>query len=244
MKQIFPWLLWLWNSAVIWAAFYYAPISVGFAGLDGASPQSSRIVFFHVPMAVASFVAFLVAAWHAAVYLRKRTPAADRASSAAVEIGLVFCVLATVTGAVWAEVQWGDFWNWDPRQTSIAIAIVFYGAYLTLRSTLEDPEIRARISAAYCALGFFVAPFLFFIMPRMASFSLHPKPASAEMDWNILVVVLGGIIGYSALFFWMHRLRCRLLVIEERRTASYDDDLEPIVPSENVASGSLEGASS
>lgn len=224
MKKTLPWLLWIWLSAVILGAFFYAPISAGFSGLAGDSPQSSRIVFFHVPMAVASFVAFLVAAWWAAVYLRRRTAEADRASAAAVEVGIVFCVLATVTGAVWAQVQWGDFWNWDPRQTSIALAIVFYAAYLTLRSAIDDPETKARISAAYCALGFFVAPFLFFILPRMASFSLHPKPASAEFEWRILIVVLGGIIGYSALFFWMHRLRCRSLAIEERLLESFDGD--------------------
>lgn len=216
MKKILTWSLFLWLSADILAAFFYAPISAGFAGLTGTSPQSSRIVFFHVPMAVASFIAFLVAAWWSVVYLRRRTPHADRASAAAVEVGLVFCVLATVTGAVWAQVQWGDFWNWDPRQTSIALAIVFYAAYLTLRSAIEDPETKARISAAYCALGFFVAPFLFFILPRMASFSLHPKPGSAEMEWRILIVVLGGIIGYCGLFFWMHNLRSRSLAIEER----------------------------
>ena len=83
-KTSLRWLLWLWISAVILAAFYYAPLSSGFAGIDGQSPQTSRIVFFHVPMAVASFVAFLVAAFWSAVYLAKRRPGADRASLAAV----------------------------------------------------------------------------------------------------------------------------------------------------------------
>jgi hypothetical protein len=53
MKKIFPWLLWLWLSAVIVAAFYYAPLAAGFKG------YSSRILFFHVPMAWVSFFAFM-----------------------------------------------------------------------------------------------------------------------------------------------------------------------------------------
>lgn len=223
MRQVLPWILWLWISAVIWAALFYAPLSAGFAGLDGTSPQSSRIVFFHVPMAVASFFAFLAAAWWSVRYLMKRDMRYDHAATAAIEVGLVFCVLATVTGGVWAQVQWGAFWNWDPRQTSIALAILFYGAYATLRSAIEDPEVRARISAAYSALGFIVAPFLFFIMPRMASFSLHPKPASAEMAPEIGIVVVAGILGFTALFFWMQNLRCRVLALEAKLDDTWDD---------------------
>lgn len=200
------------------AAFLYAPVSAGFAGLDGQSPQSSRIVFFHVPMAVGSFFGFLAAAWWSAMYLWKRRPESDRASLAAIEVSLVYCVLATTTGAVWSKVQWGAYWNWDPRQTSIALALVFYGAYLTLRGAIEDPENRARISAAYAVLGFIVAPFLYFIMPRMASFSLHPKPAGAEMSPEIGRVVVAGILGFTALFFWLQNLRSRTLRLE----ASYE----------------------
>ncbi len=216
MKNILRWLLWLWICGVVWAAFFYAPISAGFAGLDGQSPQSSRIVYFHVPIAVASFFGFLAGAWWSALYLWKRKPESDLAGVAAIEVSLLFCVLATVTGAVWSRVQWGAYWNWDPRQTSMALALVFYAAYLTLRGAIEDPETRARISASYAVLGFIVAPFLYFIMPRMASFSLHPKPGGAEMEASIGLVVVAGIIGFTALFFWMQNLRYRVLAIEER----------------------------
>ncbi len=210
------WLLWLSLSGVILAAFFYAPLSAGFAGLQGDSPQSSRIVFFHVPMAVASFIAFVVSAVWSARYLWKRQPEHDRAAYAAVEVGLVFCILATVSGAIWSRVQWGAYWNWDPRQTSIALALVFYGAYLTLRGAIEDPETRARIASSYAVLGLVVAPFLYFILPRLASFSLHPKPGSAEMEASIGQVVLGGIVTFTALFFWLHSLRCRTLELEAR----------------------------
>lgn len=222
MKNLRYWSIWLWVSATILAAFFYAPISAGFAGLDGKSPESSRIVFFHVPVAVASFFAFLAAAWWSVKYLRFRRPEDDHAGHAAVEVGTLFCILATVTGAVWAQVQWGAFWNWDPRQTSIALALLFYGAYLSLRGAIEDPETRARLASAYAALGFIVAPFLFFILPRMASFSLHPKPASAEMEPRIGMVVIAGIIGFTALFFWMHDLRRRSLALEEAEEHALD----------------------
>lgn len=226
MKALLPWLLWLWTCGVIWAAFQ-APLSVGFAGTDGQSPQTSRIVFFHVPMAVASFIGFLAAAWWSMLYLWKRRPGADHAAVAAVEVSLLFCVLATVTGAMWSKVQWGAYWNWDPRQTSMALALVFYGAYLTLRGAIEDPENRARISAAYAVLGFIVAPFLYFIMPRLASFSLHPKPAGAEMEASIGRVVVASILGFTALFFWIQSQRRRILTLEARSEQLEDEGTTP-----------------
>jgi len=215
MKKALSWLLFLWVSAVILAALLAAPMSSGFSGLAGDSPQSSRIVYFHVPLAVASFIGFLAAGVWSALYLIRRQQRHDWASLAAVEVSLVFAVLATVTGAVWAKVQWGAYWNWDPRQTSIALALVFYGAYLTLRGAVEDGETRARLAAVYAVLGLVVAPFLYFVMPRMASFSLHPTPGTAEMASPILSVVLAGMAGFIALLFWMHSLRCRILALEQ-----------------------------
>ena len=213
MKIALRWFLWLWMSGVILGALLWAPLSQGFSGIAGNAPQSSRMVFFHVPVAVASFFAFMSAAVWSILYLWKRAPKHDHAAYAAIEVGMVFCVLATTTGAVWSKVQWGKYWNWDPRQTSIAMAILFYGAYLTLRGAIEDPEVRARLSAAYSALGLVVAPFLFFIMPRMASFSLHPKPGGAEMDRPIALVVVASIAGFTTLFFWLQNLRARTLAL-------------------------------
>lgn len=214
MSTTLRWTLWLWLSAVIFAGSAWAPLSAGFSGRMGDAPQSSRIVYFHVPIAVASFFAFMAAAWWAALYLWKRRETHDHASVAAIEVGTLFCVLATVTGAIWSEVQWGAFWNWDPRQTSMAIALLFYGAYLSLRGAIEDPEVRARLSGVYAVLGFAVAPFLFFIMPRLAQFSLHPKPAGAEMDRSVGLVVVAAILGMTVLFFWMTNIRRRILGLE------------------------------
>jgi heme exporter protein C len=218
MKTLLAWLLWLWIAAVILGAFYYAPLAAGFLG------ESSRILFFHVPMAWVSFVAFIAAGvWSLRFLYGGRQPRHDRAAAAAVELGLVFGVLATVSGSLWARVMWNAYWNWDPRQTSIVIALTFYGAYLILRSAIEDADTRARLSAAYAALGLVVAPFLFFIVPRIM-FSLHPESVinaqgKIEVESRMLQVLLAGAVGFTALFFWMHNLKCRLQALVERKSA-------------------------
>ncbi|HET6346583.1 MAG TPA: cytochrome c biogenesis protein CcsA, partial [Myxococcota bacterium] len=171
MKTLLAWLLWLWMSLCIVGAFLYAPVvTQGFQ-----TPGSSRILFFHVPMAWASFLGFLGAAVWSARYLLRRDPRHDRAAAVAVQLGLLFGVLATVTGAMWARIEWGAWWNWDPRQTSILASLLFYAAYLALRQSVDEPEKRARLAAAYALLGLVVTPFLYWVVPRI-TFSLHPDP--------------------------------------------------------------------
>jgi len=217
MKNLLAWLLWLWISAVIVGAFYYAPLAMGFLG------ESSRILFFHVPMAWASFLGFIAAAVWSIRYLRSRNPAHDRAAAAAIELGLLFGVLATVTGAVWARIMWGAYWNWDPRQTSILISLLFYGAYLALRGAIDDQDTRGRLSAAYAILGIVVTPFLFWIVPRI-TYSLHPEPVinaegKIEMESRMQHVLYASGLGFAALFFWMHDLACRVAALRERKPA-------------------------
>ncbi len=218
MKTISAWLLWLWVSLVILGAFYYAPPAEGFQG------GSSRILFFHVPMAWASFAGFIAASVWSIRYLMTRDLRHDRAAEVAIQLGLVFGVLATVTGAIWARIEWGAYWNWDPRQISILISLLFYGAYLALRGAIEDAEKRARLSAAYALLGLVVTPFLYWIMPRI-TFSLHPEPVinaegKPKMQSEILQVLLASGVGFTALFFWLHNLQTRVQALAERKSAA------------------------
>jgi heme exporter protein C len=215
MKLTLRWLLWLWISLALAGAFLWAPRAKDFLG------ESSRILFFHVPMAWACFVAFMVAGVWSALYLARRRGDHDHAAAAAVELGLVFCVLATISGALWARIEWGTWWNWDPRQTSIVVVLVFYAAYAVLRGAVEDPDARRRLAAAYAVLGLVVAPFFIFVLPRLAEFTLHPEPvvnqdAEFKMDARIGWVLAGSSLGFTALFFWLHGLRWRVLRLQER----------------------------
>ncbi len=222
-RTLAQWLLWLWMALAIVGAFAYAPLAAKFIG------QSSRILFFHVPMAWASYLGFAAAGIWSLFYLfGGRHPRHDRAARAAVEIGLVFGVLATVTGSLWARIMWGSYWNWDPRQTSIVMALIWNGAYLALRDSVEDAEKSARLAAAYAALGLAVTPFFFFIVPRI-TFSLHPDPlintrGRAEMESRMLQVLLASGAGFIAIFFWMHDLRTRLLALADRRFLAVDPE--------------------
>ena len=134
----------------------------------------------------------------------------DDAASAAARLGFVFCVLATVTGSIFARVMWNAYWNWDPRETSIALLLLVYGAYLGLRGSIEDPERRATLSSAYALVAFVTVPFLMFAVPRMYA-SLHPDTVlnargKVEMSSDIRTVFFSSSLAFVCLFFWLWAL--------------------------------------
>jgi heme exporter protein C len=205
-------LLTIWMIGIITAAFLYADPAAGFPG------ETSRILFFHVPQAWVATLSFLLSMIASCVYLTRRTVKSDYLALSAAELGLLFCVLATATGSIFAKAAWGSFWNWDPRETSIVILLMIYGAYFALRSAVIDLEKRRVFAAVYSILAFLTVPFLVFVVPRI-TVSLHPgdtmNPVKPGMDPKTLKVFLGSLLAYTGLYVWMLRLRIRLLNLEE-----------------------------
>ncbi len=212
--MVYKALLTIWMAVIIVAAFLYAEPASGFPG------QTSRILFFHVPQAWVATLSFLLSMVGSAVYLARRDVKADYLALSSAELGFVFCILATVTGSIFAKATWGSFWNWDPRETSIVILLMIYGAYFALRSAVSDTERRRVFAGVYSILAFVTVPFLVFVVPRITA-SLHPEntmnPANPGMDPKTLKVFLGSLFAYTALFVWMLRIRIRILKLEGLR---------------------------
>ncbi len=51
----------------------------------------------------------------------------------AVVVGFPFLTLTIILGAVWANVAWGSYWSWDPKETASLVTWLIYGAYLHAR---------------------------------------------------------------------------------------------------------------
>lgn len=183
MKDI---VLFFYTVATVWTVFALIPPVAGLGNMV-------KIIFFHIPTAWVAVLAFLWSAYYAWRVLRSKQLTDDTISSRAAGLGLIFCLLGTASGAVFAKLTWGAYWNWDPRQITIFVLLLIYGAYFALRSSIQVKEIRAKISAVYSLLACVVMPFLVFVIPRFY-FSLHPDPiinhsGTIHMD-NIMVIVL------------------------------------------------------
>lgn len=205
--RLLKFLLLPYMTAMIAAAFLWPKPAEGFIG------ESSRIVFFHVPCAWTASLAFLVAAVYSAAYLVRRNPRHDDVACAAVRLGLLFAVLALLTGSLFARIMWGAYWNWDPRESSFLLLLFLYAAYLFLRAAVEDTDRRSRLSATYALFAAVLMPFLVFVAPRVTA-SLHPQTVinpegKILMDTPTKVVFFAGLAGFTGLFLWMLTLESR-----------------------------------
>lgn len=187
---------------------------------QAAIGDASRIFFFHVPAAICGFIAFIVAAIYGGVYLRTRSLAADDKAAVSAEIGLVYSVIAMLSGSIFAKVTWGAFWNWDPRQTTLLAVLLIYAAYFALRQAVSARSTRARLSAVYLLLAGFVAPLLFFVLPRMQT-SLHPKDTlvgqgGMAMTTAVALTFAVAVITYVLLYIWLFKLAVRARRIKDK----------------------------
>lgn len=205
--------LFLWISVAMIAAFLWAPVVP-------VLEATTRVLYFHIP---AAWVSVLALAWsmiHSVRYLTTRDLRHDDVAAGSAELGILFCVGATISGSVWAKAMWGSYWNWDPRETAIFFLLLIYFAYLALRGSVEDPQRRARLSAVYSVIAFVSVPFLMFIVPRLM-FTLHPDPiinrsGKVDMSNSIRICFTAMLVGITVLFYWMLSLRVRLGRLERR----------------------------
>jgi len=190
--------------------------------------ESSRIFYYHIPQAWICVIAFAMSMIYSIRYLKTKNIHHDDKALVAAKLGFVFCVLAALTGSVFAKVTWGSFWNWDPRETSIFILLLIYGAYFALRGAIDIEEKKASLAGVYSIFAFVTVPFLIFILPRMVP-SLHPEDSIIDADMKftmgpvIRTIFFSSLGLFTVLYFWMFNLGCRVQKIIRVQLEKEDD---------------------
>lgn len=165
-----------------------------------------RILYFHLPTAIICYVSLGISLVAGIAFLWKKNEKFDALSSSAAMIGIVYGAVTLVTGAVWAKVTWGVYWNWDPRETTTLILWLGYLGYFLLRMSIDNPERRSSISAVYNVIVFLTVPlsYLSFILWP----SLHPSLTSGGgLGLTTIMVetlVMNAVVGIL-FYVWMIR---------------------------------------
>ena len=210
---------------VIYGAFFIAKGAVNFIGTGDVA----RIIFFHVPVAIQCQLWYFVAAVYAARVLIAPPGAPGRGdidakSATAMELGFVASVLATITGSIFASLQWNSYWNWDPREISIVGLLLVYASYLVLRNAIAaHPVKRAQLSAVYAIVTVIPATFLILVVPRIPALqSLHPPNVVLDANGtspSYKLVLWASFVAFTLLFVWLFQLRIRVLRVSKQRLA-------------------------
>src|SRR5579872_6361481 len=165
------------NSALLAAVLVTTALAMiaFYAPVDADQGLSQKIFYFHVPIALTSYVLFGWGAWKALRVLWKRDEAADLESYVAVHLGVIFGALTLVTGSIWARASWGVWWAWSSHQLVLfLILFLFYCAYFMLRYSVEPGLQRENMCAVYALFGVVLIP-ISFLAIRISRSIIHPE---------------------------------------------------------------------
>lgn len=120
-----------------------------------------KIFYFHVPSAIAMYLAFCVCGVASLAYLVSQKPGWDAAASSGAEVGLVFGALVLTTGPLWGRGAWGAWWVWeDPQLTATLLLVLIYVTYLFLRRFLGEGSAARRVPAILAVVGLVDIPLI------------------------------------------------------------------------------------
>lgn len=178
-------------------------------------PELARIIFFHLPCAFTGTLFFFIAVWYSGLYLARRNPELDAKAAAANGIALIFFALTMATGIIFSYVQWGAWWQSDPRQVSFLFVLLMQTAYSLLRMAFVDPARRAASAAVYNTASLLPVLFLIFVFPRLPQVLQVSQHPSNTIQGGLLkgeyaycfLAVWALLLVYS---FWLFRTRVRV----------------------------------
>jgi heme exporter protein C len=180
--------------------FFWAPT-------DADQGFSQRIFYFHVPIALTSYVCFGWGAWKALRYLRTRDERADLESYVAIHQGVIFGALTLITGSIWARASWGVWWSWSENQLVLFLVLfLFYCAYFMLRFSVDPGASRANMSAVYALFGVVLIP-VSFLAIRLSQRFIHPTvftshgPQMTHTQFATFCVALAAMLALFATLY-------------------------------------------
>lgn len=194
---------------------FYTPA----AKIDNAGP-AQKIFYFHLPVAINTFVCALIVFIASIGYLWQRKMWWDDLAVAAGKITVLFCSVVLLTGMIWGRSFWGPWWTWSPRLTLSLVLWLLYLVYLMIRPAIESPQRRALVSAVYGIAAFLDVPVVY-LSTKLIPSDIHPKlqeldPLTPEMKltlwvWFLPVTML--MIGLVVARYKLNRRQRELRVI-------------------------------
>ena len=145
---------------------------------DYKQSDSVRIMYVHVPSAWISLGIFsLISVLSFGILIFKNKNFSLIAKSLAPS-GLLFNIIALVTGSIWGRPTWGTWWAWDARITSMLLLAIFYLMYILYWRVTDDNDKAIKVSSIIAIIGLINVPIIKFSVDWWST--LH-QPASVNL---------------------------------------------------------------
>jgi heme exporter protein C len=208
-------LLWVATTVMIFVAigmiFLYAPE-------EKVMGASQRIFYFHVPIAMVTFLSVFILLGASVAYLWTRNRRWDRVGRAATEVALLFCSLVLITGPIWAKPAWGVWWTWEARLTTTLLLWLLLAACLMVRAYADNRDLGARLAAVVGIVAAVDVPIIYKAVDwwRGQHPILFAPGKKSSLDPRMADAFQVSIIAIFLLFGLLLALRYRAATIEER----------------------------
>lgn len=200
-------------------ALYFAMVRAPEAELEtGGIVQ--RVFYFHVPFAMAAFLAFGIVLVASIGFLAHGRRSWDAAAEAAAETGLLCCTVVLLTGPVWARFAWGAWWIWDARLTSTLVLWLIYAGYMVLRTYMAEDARVHRYAAVLGIIGALNVPIVYFSVRWFRV--QHPKTFITKqggLDPSMAIALRMGLLAVFTVFAALFVKRLLLGRLESRVAA-------------------------
>jgi heme exporter protein C len=148
-----------------------------------------------------------------ALYLVNPTDKRDAWAQAGAECATVFGAMVMVSGPLWGKKAWGVYWTWDPRLTSLLLAVLIYVALVVLRRFAGNGDAERRFAAAFGILGTAILPIVHYSVKLWGG--NHPTVLKVNgggglQDITMKVAINMGLGAMWLLAFLLLTLRARL----------------------------------
>lgn len=216
-----------WWRALAWIAPLAIVAAQAFGVLASAPDRDmghlQKIMYVHVPAAWNAFIAFFVVFVASVRYLMTKNERHDLLAASAAEAGAVLTALTLMLGSIWGRPTWGVWWTWDARLTSTAVLLMIFVSYLALRAFTDDPERRARWSAAVGIFGALNVPIVYMSVRwwrTLHQVQSSPETVDAAYAWGLRLNAIAVLL--LLIYFIAKRYDIAQL---ERRAEQRRDDL-------------------
>lgn len=184
------------NIVGLYAALIWAPVELNLG-------ESYRVFYLHVPAAWVAYLSLGMSLAASIGYLKTRRYKLDVFAEVTAILGVLYASLTLVLGSIWANVAWGIYWNWDPRQTTTLILWIAYAGYLALRASIENVEKRAVLPAIYNIFAFSTVPLSYISVVYWQT--LHPQIVTGEgitVSSDMITTLLLNLVATSFMFLF------------------------------------------
>ena len=188
---------------------------------DYKQSHSVRIMYVHVPAAWISLGIFSTITFLSVIGYIFKIRNFFLISKSLAPSGLVFNIIALVTGSIWGKPTWGTWWAWDSRITSMLILALFYGMYLLAWRIYEDKDKVFKITSMITILGIINVPIIKYsvdwwnTLHQPASINILSK-SSIHMSMLFPLMIMTAAFALFSLLIFLMKYNTELIKIKNK----------------------------